>query len=59
MQYFDYEIHGSLTNAELSAGVGKGAVSFLTILRGGLATSLQRENERLTGLRPAEMDEKQ
>ncbi len=52
-------VAGSLTNAELSAGVGKGAVSFLTILRGGLATSLQRENERLTGLRPAEMDEKQ
>ena len=51
-------VAGSLTNAELSAGVGKGAVSFLTILRGGLAISLQRENERLTGLRPAEMDEK-
>lgn len=51
-------IAGSLTNAELSAGAGKGAVSFLTILRGGLAASLQRENERLTGFRPAEMDEK-
>lgn len=47
-----------LTAAELSEGAGKGAVSFLALKRGGIAASLLRENERLTGFRSVEMDVK-
>lgn len=49
-------ITGGLTNLEMGEAAGKGVVSFLTIQRGGLAESLHRECERLTGFRPAEMD---
>lgn len=49
-------VTGGLTNSEMGEATGKGVVSFLTIQRGGLAESLLRECERLTGFRPAEMD---
>jgi len=45
-----------LTSGEMGEAAGKGVVSFLTIHRGGLADSLKRECERLTGFRPGEMD---
>lgn len=45
-----------LKSSELGVAAGKGVVSFLTIQRGGLAASLKRECERLTGLRPEGMD---
>ncbi len=45
-----------LKSSELGEAAGKGVVSFLTIQRGGLAASLKRECERLTGLRPEGMD---
>ena len=49
-------VTGGLTNSDMGEATGKGVVSFLTIQRGGLAESLLRECERLTGFRPAEMD---
>jgi hypothetical protein len=45
-----------LKSREMGEAAGKGVVSFLTLQRGGLAGSLKRECERLTGLRPGEMD---
>ncbi len=45
-----------LKSGEMGEAAGKGVVSFLTIQRGGLAASLKRECERLTGLRPEGMD---
>ncbi len=45
-----------LKSGEMGEAVGKGVVSYLTIQRGGLAASLKRECERLTGFRPGEMD---
>lgn len=45
-----------LTSSEMGEAAGKGVVSYLTIQRGGLALSLKRECERLTGFRPGEMD---
>lgn len=47
---------GGLTSLEMGAAAGKGTVAFLTLQRGGLADSLKRESERLTGIRPAGMD---
>ncbi len=52
----DYPVVSGMTSSEMGEAAGKGVVSFMTILRGGLAKSLQRECERLTGFRPAEMD---
>jgi len=49
-------IVSGLTGGEMGEAAGKGVVSFLTIQRGGLAESLKRECERLTGFRPGEMD---
>ncbi|MBO6518732.1 MAG: RNA-binding protein [Rhodospirillales bacterium] len=49
-------IVSGLKSSEMGEAAGKGVVSFLTIQRGGLAESLKRECERLTGLRPGEMD---
>ncbi len=49
-------IVSGLKSGEMGEAAGKGVVSFLTIQRGGLAESLKRECERLTGLRPGEMD---
>lgn len=49
-------IVGGLTSLEMGAAAGKGTVAFLTLRRGGLAESLKRESERLTGIRPAGMD---
>lgn len=45
-----------LQSREMGEAAGKGVVSFLTVQRGGLAVTLKRECERLTGLRPGEMD---
>ena len=45
-----------LQSREMGEAAGKGVVSFLTVRRGGLAVTLKRECERLTGLRPVEMD---
>lgn len=45
-----------LQSREMGEAAGKGVVSFLTVRRGGLAVTLKRECERLTGLRPGEMD---
>ncbi len=42
----------ALTNDELSSATGKGTVSFLAVLRGGLADTFRRENDRLLGFRP-------
>lgn len=49
-------IAGALTTDELATAAGKGAVAFLVLLQGGLAASYIRENERLSGFRPAGMD---
>jgi predicted RNA-binding protein YlxR (DUF448 family) len=45
-----------LKSGEMGEAAGKGVVSYLTVQRGGLAESLKRECERLTGFRPGEMD---
>lgn len=45
-----------LKSGEMGEAAGKGVVSYLTLQRGGLAGSLKRECERLTGFRPGEMD---
>lgn len=45
-----------LSSLELGNAAGKGTVAFLVVLRGGLAETLVRENDRLTGFRPAGMD---
>lgn len=47
---------GALRVAELGEAAGKGKVAFMVLLHGGLAASLVRENERLSGFRPAGMD---
>lgn len=52
----DLPIVRGLNCLELGAAAGKGTVAFMTILKGGLAESLLRENDRLTGFRPAGMD---
>lgn len=49
-------VASGLKSREMGEAAGKGVVSFLTVQRGGLAESLKRECERLTGLRPGEMD---
>lgn len=48
----DLPIVRGLTSLELGAAAGKGTVSFLAMLRGGLAETLVRENDRLSGFRP-------
>lgn len=48
----DLPIVRGLTSLELGAAAGKGTVAFLAVLRGGLAETLIRENDRLTGFRP-------
>ena len=52
----DLPVVSGMTCSEMGEAAGKGVVSFMTILRGGLAKSLHRECERLTGFRPVEMD---
>ncbi|MDB9703294.1 DUF448 domain-containing protein [Rhodospirillales bacterium] len=52
----DLPVVSGMTCSEMGEAAGKGVVSFMTILRGGLAKSLNRECERLTGFRPVEMD---
>ncbi len=52
----DYPVVSGMTCGEMGEAAGKGVVSFMTILRGGLAKSLHRECERLTGFRSVEMD---
>ncbi|MGJ3260384.1 MAG: RNA-binding protein [Rhodospirillales bacterium] len=52
----DTPVVSGLKSREMGEAAGKGVVSFLTVQRGGLAESLKRECERLTGLRPGEMD---
>lgn len=52
----DYPVVSGMTCSEMGEAAGKGVVSFMTILRGGLAKSLHRECERLTGFRSVEMD---
>lgn len=48
----DMPVAQAMTNDELSTATGKGTVSFLAILRGGLAETFRRENDRLLGFRP-------
>lgn len=52
----EYPVVSGMTCSEMGEAAGKGVVSFMTILRGGLAKSLHRECERLTGFRSVEMD---
>ncbi len=52
----DLPVVSGMTCSEMGEAAGKGVVSFMTILRGGLAKSLNRECERLTGFRLVEMD---
>lgn len=49
---------GGMTGEELAFAASKGAISFAAILKSGLADALVREHERLIGIRPIEMDEK-
>ncbi len=48
----DLPIVRGLTSLELGTAAGKGTVSFLVMLRSGLAETLVRENDRLSGFRP-------
>lgn len=48
----DLPVVRGLTSLEMGAAAGKGTVSFLAMLRGGLAETLVRENDRLSGFRP-------
>lgn len=49
---------GGMTGEELAFAANKSAISFAALLKSGLADALIREHERLIGIRPIEMDEK-
>lgn len=51
-------ILGGMTGEELAIAANKSAISFAAIVKSGFADALIREHERLIGIRPIEMDEK-